>query len=84
MANMVVVVLGWRWGILYNRRRLCRLLYDVGSLLRAWSLLVVCARDSCGARWRVAALSSNNPGWDSVVVVVLLYADKTHCVCGVC
>jgi len=83
MATLVGV-LGW-WGVFYHgRRRRRRLLYDVSSLLRAWSLLIVCARDSRGARRRATALSSYNPGWDGVVVVVLLDADETHSVCRVC
>jgi hypothetical protein len=78
MAVVVVVVmmLGGR-GIGYDGRRLRGLLYDICSLLRTGRILVVCARDSCGARRR-ATFSSYDTSWDSILIMVLLDTDETH------
>ena len=78
MATVVVVVmmLGGR-GIGYDGRRLRRLLYDISSLLRTRRVLVVCARDSCGARRR-ATFSSYDTSWNSILIMVFLDTDETH------
>lgn len=78
MAVVVVVVmmLGGR-GIGYDGWRLRGLLYDICSLLRTRRILVVCARDSCGARRR-ATFSSYDTSWDSILVMVFLDTDETH------
>jgi hypothetical protein len=74
---MVVGVIMLRRSICYDGRWLRGLLYDICSLLRTLRLLIVCARHSCGARRRAAAVSFDDPGRDCIVVV-FLDTDETH------
>jgi hypothetical protein len=77
MVVVVVMMLGGR-GIGYDGWRLRRLLYDICSLLRTRRILVVCARDSCGARRGAMSISSYDASWDSILIMVFLDTDETH------
>jgi len=77
MVIVMIMLLEWR-GIGYDGWRLRRLLYDICSLLRTRSFLIVCARDSCGARRRATAFSSYDTCWNGILVGVFLDTDETH------
>jgi len=75
---IVMVMLLERWGICYDGWRLRGLLYDICSFLGTWRLVVVCTRDSRGARRRATTVSSYDTGWDGIVVVIFFHTDQTH------